>query len=92
MIDITLDFTPEQAAMPFRQAGLVVEQREMQFTFPTHGSDTETVVLNVWIVENPHNGLPERLDVIFRDYIEQKKQEIFLQEDNKLKIINLFSK
>ena len=93
MIEITLDFTPEQAAMPFRQAGLVVEQREMPFTFPLyHGSSHETVILDVWIVENPYNGKVVMLKDIFLSYIEKKKQELFLHEDNKLNILNLFSK
>ncbi len=91
MISVQLNFTPEQAAIPFREAGLNVELREMPVTFPLHGSGEETVILNVWIVENPHNGKAVRLDSAFLSYIEQKKQDIFLHEDNKLNIFNLFT-
>lgn len=93
MISIELNFTPEQAAMPFREAGLTVELREMPVTIPLyHGSEEETVILNVWVVENPHNGQAVMLNDIFRSYIEQKKQQLFLHEENKLNIINLFTK
>ena len=93
MISIELNFTPEQAAIPFREAGLKVELREIPVTIPIyHGSSDQTVMLDVWIVENPHNGKAEMLNDIFRTYIEQKKQEIFLHIENKLNIINLFTK
>lgn len=93
MISVELNFTPEQAAMPFREAGLTVELREMPVTIPLyHGSEEETVILNVWVVENPHNGQAVMLNDIFRSYIEQKKQQLFLHEENKLNIINLFTK
>ena len=93
MISIELNFTTEQAAMPFREAGLTVEIREMPVTIPLyHGSEEKTVILNVWVVENPHNGKAVMLNDIFRSYIEQKKQQLFLHEENKLNIINLFTK
>ena len=93
MISLELNFTPEQAAMPFREAGLTVEIREMPVTIPLyHGSEEKTVILNVWVVENPHNGKAVMLNDIFRSYIEQKKQQLFLHEENKLNIINLFTK
>ena len=93
MISIELNFTTEQAAMPFREAGLTVELREMPVTIPLyHGSEEKTVILNVWVVENPHNGKAVMLNDIFRSYIEQKKQQLFLHEENKLNIINLFTK
>ena len=93
MISIELNFTTEQADMPFREAGLTVEIREMPVTIPLyHGSEEKTVILNVWVVENPHNGKAVMLNDIFRSYIEQKKQQLFLHEENKLNIINLFTK
>ena len=93
MISIELNFTPEQAAIPFREAGMIVELREMPVTIPVyHGSSEKTVMLDVWVVENPHNGKAVMLDEIFRTYIEQKKQQLFLHEENKLNIINLFTK
>ena len=93
MISIELNFTTEQAAMPFREAGLTVELREMPVTFTVyHGSSDKTEMQDVWIVENPHNGQAVMLDDIFRSYIEQKKQQLFLHEENKLNIINLFTK
>ena len=93
MISVELNFTPEQAAIPFREAGLTVELREMPVTFTAyHGSSDKTEMQDVWIVENPHNGQAVMLDEIFRSYIEQKKQQLFLHEENKLNIINLFTK
>lgn len=92
MIRVQFNFTPEQAAIPFREAGLKVELREIPVTFPLHGSGEKTVMLDVWIVENPHNGEAVNLDAVFLAYIERKKQELFLHENNKLTIFNLFSK
>lgn len=93
MISLELNFTPEQAAIPFREAGMKVELREMPVTIPLyHGSSEKTVMMDVWVVENPHNGKAVMLDEIFRTYIEQKKQQLFLHEENKLNIINLFTK
>ena len=93
MISLELNFTPEQAAIPFREAGMKVELREMPVTIPVyHGSSEKTVMMDVWVVENPHNGKAVMLEQIFRTYIEQKKQQLFLHEENKLKIINLFTK
>ena len=91
MISVELNFTPQQAAIPFREAGLIVELRQMPFTF-YHGRSKETVMLDQWIVENPYNGKVVMLKDIFLSYIEKKKQELFLHEDNKLNILNLFSK
>lgn len=77
MISIELNFTTEQAAMPFAKPN-TVELREMPVTLPVyHGSSDKTVMLDVWIVENPHNGQAVMLDEIFRSYIEQKKQQLF---------------
>ena len=63
---VELYFTPEESASIFLEAGLVVEMREMEFSFPTHGSGVEKTILNVWIVENPHTGKPEKLSEYFR--------------------------
>lgn len=89
---VELYFTPEESASIFSQVGLVVEMREMEFYFQRHGSAEEKTILSVWIVENPHNGKPEKLSDMFRKYIQMKKKELFLSEDNKLKILNLFEK
>lgn len=92
MIDITLTFTIADAVQVFRNAGLTVEMRQEPYSFPRHGSGEETHLLDVWVVVNPNTGYLVLLETIFKQYIELKKRELFLQEDNKLKIINLFSK
>ena len=92
MISVELNFTPEQAAMPFREAGLTVEIRPVPVTIPRHGSTDEQLMLDMWIVENPNNGKVVLLKDVFLSYIEKKKQDLFLHEENKLNIINLFTK
>lgn len=92
MISVQLNFTPEQAAIPFREAGLIVELRPMPVEIPQHGSGHYTEMRDMWIVENPHNGKIVLLRDVFLSYIEKKKQDIFLHEENKLNIINLFTK
>ena len=92
MISVQLNFTPEQAAIPFREAGLNVELRKIPVLIPIHGSGYHEEMQDAWTVENPHNGQAVMLDEIFRSYIEQKKQQLFLHEENKLNIINLFTK
>lgn len=89
---VEFNFTPEECASVFKEAGLIVEPRDMEFTFPTHGSGEESTTLTVWIVENPHTGKPEKLSEYFRKYMQLKKNELFLREENKLKILNLFEK
>ena len=66
--------------------------RHEPITVPTHGSGEITEIIEVWVVVNPNTGGLVLLDSVFRKYIELKKQELFLNEDNKLKIINLFQK
>ena len=92
MIRIQLNFTAEQAAIPFREAGLNVELREIPVLTPIHGSGYYEEMQDTWIVENPHNGNIELLEEVFLSYMEKKKQELFLHENNKLTIFNLFSK
>lgn len=92
MISVQLNFTPEQAAIPFREAGLNVELRKIPVLTPIHGSGYYEEMQDTWIVENPHNGKIVLLKDIFLSYIEKKKQDIFLHEENKLNIINLFTK
>lgn len=92
MISLKLNFTPEQAAIPFREAGLNVELRKIPVLIPIHGSGSYEEMQDNWIVENPHNGNIELLEDVFLSYMEKKKQELFLHENNKLTIFNLFSK
>ena len=92
MISVQLNFTPEQAAIPFREAGLNVELRKIPVLIPIHGSGYHEETQDTWIVENPHNGKIVLLKDVFLSYIEKKKQDIFLHEENKLNIINLFTK
>lgn len=92
MISVQLNFTAEQAAIPFREAGLNVELRKIPVLTPIHGSGYYEEMQDTWIVENPHNGKIVLLKDIFLSYIEKKKQDIFLHEENKLNIINLFTK
>ncbi len=92
MISVQLNFTPEQAAIPFREAGLNVELRKIPVLIPIHGSGYHEEMQDTWTVENPHNGNIELLEDVFLGYMEKKKQELFLHDDNKLNIFNLFSK
>ena len=92
MISVQLNFTPEQAAIPFREAGLNVELRKIPVLISIHGSGYHEETQDTWIVENPHNGKIVLLRDVFLSYIEKKKQDIFLHEENKLNIINLFTK
>ena len=92
MISVQLNFTPEQAAIPFREAGLNVELRKIPVLIPIHGSGYHHEIQDVWTVENPHNGNIELLENVFLGYMEKKKQELFLHDDNKLNIFNLFTR
>ena len=55
MISVQLNFTPEQAAIPFREAGLNVELRKIPVLIPIHGSGYHHEIQDTWTVENPHN-------------------------------------
>lgn len=76
-----------------QNAGIEVMLINTPVTFRGHGNSSESVeMVPVWMVKNPQNGKVEDLHNFIKKYIELKKQELFLQEDNKLKILNLFSK
>ena len=75
MISVQLNFTPEQAAIPFREAGLNVELRKIPVLTPIHGSGYYEEMQDTWIVENPHNGKIVLLKDIFLSYIEKKFNE-----------------
>lgn len=91
-IKVNIIFTIEQAAALFRDAGLEVTQREMPFYFKTfRHNEVEKEMLLTWVVLNPRTNEYELLEPYFRKFIEQKKQEIFLQAE-KLQIFKLFEK
>ena len=88
----TTQFYPRTGSYSIREAGLNVELRKIPVLIPIHGSGYHEEMQDTWIVENPHNGKIVLLRDIFLSYIEKKKQDIFLHEENKLNIINLFTK
>ena len=89
---IELNYTLTEAARLFREAGIICDIRPVEVEFKTFNDRTYTDIIETWAVENPHNGKVEQLEGYFRKYMEMKKRELFLSEENKLKILTLFDK
>ena len=91
-ITIELKFSIESAISLFRDAGISVEKRDIPVDFKTHNDMNYTDIVHTWTVINPNTQKLELFEPYFIKYLENKKQELFLQEENKLKILNLFEK
>lgn len=91
MIKMEIIFTVEEAISLFREAGLTVEIRDLEYNFQLAHRIEYTESIPTWVVVNPYNSDFVPLDSIFRKYIELKQKELFLTSD-KLKIYNLFKK
>jgi hypothetical protein len=88
MIEIKLVFSNEDAISIFRNAGLLVEMHDFPIYFGRYHGDKEDLI-PMLAVKNPHNDKMEKLEPIFRKYMEAKKKELFLTPE-KLDIYNLF--
>jgi len=90
MISVNILFSITDAIAVFRNAGLVVEMRNFEVSFPIHHSaEYRTETIPIMAVVNPFTGEPEKLEESFNKYLELKKNELFLSPE-KLEIYNLF--
>ena len=92
MIPVNLVFTIEEAISFFENMGFEVKNIDIKTTFNSYHGQSYTADVPTWCVKHPNTMQYVPLIPIINKYFENKKQELFLQEDNKLKIINLFDK
>lgn len=91
-MNIELYFSPDEMVELFRSAGLNVEFRKTQCVFDYICDEPQITEISAWMVQNPNTLEWDFIPKYFNKYIQMKKRELFLDEDNKLKIINLFDK
>lgn len=90
MNNIEITFSLYDAVNFFRQNGFKVEFRDMEVEFTDRYKKPYTETIKVWVVYNPHTEHPEFIENVFQRYIEKKKKYLFLNEENKLDLYNLF--
>ena len=86
MIKIPLTFTIEEAVKLLQEVGLTVKKQEVR-------NETDISLkfpVSIWMVQNPHNGSYEEVEPIFRTFILNRKNKLFLAPD-KFEIYELFN-
>lgn len=92
MIKVKLLFSTPEAIQIFKNAGLQVGMRDFPIRFENpHGDGGRTEQIPIMAVINPHTGVPEELEKVFKKYLDYKKSELFLKPEN-IEIYNLFER
>lgn len=87
MFEQKLIFTPDEIIRFFRENGLQVRELEI-----IKHSGNESWTATEWQVQNPHNGTFENIETAFRRVIECRRSELFLENYNKVDLLNQFKK
>lgn len=87
MFEQKLIFTPDEIIRFFRENGLQVREMEI-----IKHSGNESWPATEWQVQNPHNGTFENIETAFRRVIECRRSELFLENYNKVDLLNQFKK
>lgn len=87
MFEQKLIFTPDEMIRFFRENGVQVREAEV-----VKSSGNESWPATEWQILNPHDGTFENMEVAFRRVIERRRSEIFLENYNKVDLLNHLKK
>lgn len=87
MIEFKLIFTIDEIIRFFRENGLQVREAEIM-----KYSGNESWPVTEWQVQNPHDGSFENIETAFRRVIERRRSELFLENYNKVDLLNQLKK
>lgn len=86
-MEIKNQFTQDEIIRFFRENGLQVrEAKIMKY------SGNESWLATEWQVQNPHDGIFENIETAFRRVIERRRSELFLENYNKVDLLNQLKK
>lgn len=87
MFEQKLIFTSDEIIRFFRGNGLQVRKAEI-----IKHSGNESWPATEWQVQNPHDGTFENIETAFRRVIERRQCELFLENYNKVDLLNQLKK
>lgn len=87
MFEQKLIFTSDEIVRFFRENGLQVRETQI-----IKHSGNESWPATEWQVQNPHDGTYENAEMVFRRVLEQRSNELFLANYNKVDLLNQLKK